>query len=117
MAIPAKLESVSTNLPSFQLEKVIRALEDGNATEVPGTHSLFAESRGWEIDFEGARYAVSEFVEEVYSVRLISATPTFTQVLIDELEGQLSEVVSVREYDRAKKINSKIEDLKTLYPR
>jgi len=111
MAIHENHESISTNLPHSQLEKVLKALENGDVTEVPGSYLIFAESSRWKIDFEEARYAISEWVEEVGSVRLDSAGPTLLKTLIDELEAGLSIVIKKRDFDKAKEVDHKIQDL------
>ncbi len=114
MAIPENRRSISTNLPFPRLEVFLNALKEETVQHVPGSTSMFAEFAQCEFDFEGARYYVDEFVEEVTSVRLISAKPSFVQTVIDELEAELSVAVSERDYDQAKEINEKIEDLKEL---
>lgn len=114
MAIPEDRKSISTNLPLPRLEKILQALEDGNVEEVPESDSLVAEVGSWEVDFEGARYRIIELVEEVVLVYLVSANPGFVQALIDGLEIDLSVVVGERDYDAAKAINNKIENLRTL---
>lgn len=111
MAIPERLESISTNLPNSQLTKVVEALRNKKVEEVPGTHSLVAESRGWKVNFEDATYKLDEFYEEINSVALIAAKPEFIEALIKELETELSGVVDKRNYDKAKKINDQIQDL------
>lgn len=114
MAIPEKIESIATNLPLSQLKKILKALEDKTVQTVPGTYSLCAESGGWQVDFEGVRYSVVELVEVITDIRLISANLTFLQSLINELEAELSVVVNVKDYDKAKEINYKIEQLKSV---
>lgn len=114
MAIPKNRKSISTNLPFPRLNTFLDALKDEKPQWVPGSTSMFAESAGCEFDFEGARYSVGEFVEEITSVYLLSAKPAFVQTVIDELEAGLSVVVKERNYDEAEAINDKIENLKNL---
>ncbi|MCR4333625.1 MAG: hypothetical protein NUV60_01190 [Patescibacteria group bacterium] len=111
MAIPKAHDSIGTNLPLPRLEKVLEALEKGATREVPGSHSLFNESRAWKVDFEGAIYEIQEFVEEVSSVRVVVASPALVASLIAELEAELSIVVGKRKYGTAEKINEKIKNL------
>ena len=114
MAIPENRKSISTNLPFPRLNTFLDALEDEKVQHVRGSTSVFAESAGCAFDFEGARYGVSEGSEWIIGVSLLSANPAFAQTLIDELEAELSVVVKERNYDKAKAINNKIEDLKKL---
>ena len=114
MAIPEEHESITTNLPPSQLDKVLKALANRSVCEVPGTHSGFAEERCWEVDLDEARYSIDEMTELVCMVNLVSGKPTFVRALINELEEELSVVVDARDYDKAKKINRKIEHLRKL---
>lgn len=111
MAIPERLESISTNLPFSQLTKFVEALKDESAELVPGSTALIAESAGCSFDFEGATYQADEMLEEVYSVVLVAAKPDFIDTLIRELETELSSAVNKRGYDEAKSINNKIQNL------
>ncbi len=114
MAIPEDRNSISTNLPLPRLEAILSAIDEKRAHQVPGSTSLYAESADCEFDFDGARYCISEFIEEVTSVYLQSAEPAFIQTLIEELETSLAVVVGKRNYDEAKIINNKIEKMKSL---
>ncbi len=117
MAIPKNQGLISTNLPISRFEAFLSALKEEKVQWVPGSTSLFAESAGCEYDFDGARYSISEFVEEVNSVYLVSAEPQFLETLINELEDELAVVVKERDYDKAKIVNGKIKDLTKLKAR
>lgn len=114
MAIPVEHEMIGTNLPQTQLEKVLKAIEEKCAPEVPGSGWLYIGAGYWEVDFEGARYGIAEDYEIVSSVILISATPSHLQVLITELDNELSVAVSAKDFGRAKEINARIEALQGL---
>lgn len=114
MAIPANHASIGTNLPAFQLKKVLSALENGNTKEVEGTHSLFAESRGWQATFEGATYSIGEFVERVVSVHLVSGDQKFFRSLLRSFERSLQKAVKERSFAEAQTIDKKIKQLEAL---
>lgn len=114
MAIPANHASIGTNLPAFQLKKVLSALESGNTKEVEGTGSLFAESRGWQVTFEGATYSIGEFVERVVSVHLVSGDKKLFKSLLQSFERSLQKAVKGRNFAEAQTIDVKIRQLKAL---
>lgn len=73
MAIPSDRSTILTNFSSTLLEEVLGALERKEVQEVPGSHSLFAGLRSWEIDYKGTRYQVTEDHEIVESVFLVKS--------------------------------------------
>ncbi len=114
MAIPANHSSIETNLPAFQLEKVLSALENGKTKEIDGTHSLFAEARSWQVTFEGAIYVIDEFVERVVSVHLVSGDQKFFRSLLRSFERSLQKAVKERSFAEAQTIDKKIKQLEAL---
>lgn len=114
MAIPDNLDLINTNLPPVRLEHFLNALREDRCFQVPGTASLCAEAGSAQFIFEGNTYSLHEFVELVSSIHITAGDPLFVQMLINEHEAALEVVVKKRDYDAAKKINSKIESLKTL---
>lgn len=112
MAIPENLQRISTNVPVDHLQRVVAALDKGEVEVVPGSISGGNEGASEKFIFEGATYYTSEVFEEVDRIKLISGSPDLVQALIDKLEGEHSTALSGRDYDKAKGINAKIENLK-----
>lgn len=71
MAIPEDRCTIRTNLSRVDLNRILWALENKEAVVVPGSDSLFAEAGSWQVDFQGSRYAITEFTEIIDSVLLI----------------------------------------------
>ena len=116
MAIDKDLKSIFTNLPMRQLELVIKALENKRVEWKPETGGMMCELFREDFVFDEATYNLVEVLELVNAIELKSGNPVFVQALIDEHEVDLTEAVTKRDYDLAKKINSKIESLKKSLP-
>lgn len=117
MAIPENHSQIGTNLPPARLDDFLLALEDGRCVDIPESGSMFLGSRGAKFLFEGSTYEMTEFYELTNTVSLCSASSEFIQLLIDEHEANLAAVVKERNFDKAKTINEKIENLKRLLTR
>jgi hypothetical protein len=105
---------VWTNLTESQLEKVAMGIMEKRIVWDDSKSDMFSELSHSEFDFEGARYKYEEFLESPSVIELISAEPAFVQSIIDDHEKELTEVTGKRDYDKAKKINDKIENLQKL---
>lgn len=114
MAIPDNREKIRTNLPQHRLERFLQSLSDGTCTQVPGSASLFAESGGAQFVFEGGTYELNESYELVNAVHLCAGDAKFVHTLISEHEVELSAAVAQQDFDLAKVIKRKVDDLKRL---
>lgn len=114
MTDPKDRGSISTNLPFSKLNAVLDAMDKKLIVWDETKTSLICEVCRGEFNFEGARFAFVELCEITDSVELISAKPEYVQPLIDELEGELAEIVAKRHYRKAIGVNEKIESLRKL---
>lgn len=85
MSTPENLGNIRTNLSQEELKEIIDAIDNGQATQVPGTTSLFERSAGCEFDYNGKRYLINESFEVIDTVCLIPSGQSSVQSLVSLL--------------------------------
>lgn len=72
VAIPGVNDKIFTNLMNHELERILAALESGEATQVPGSDlSIGGGGIMWMVDYEEKRYLITKFVGMIVAVRQV----------------------------------------------
>ena len=75
MAIPSVNDKIFTNLMDHELERILAALESGEATQVSGSELSIGGGGNimWLVDYEEKRYLITKFVGTVVAIRQVSS--------------------------------------------
>src|SRR4051812_11788704 len=79
----AVVSGISTNLTANEVSELLKAIDSREATQVPGSASVFAGSAGCEFDYQGSRYELEESYEVPIALNRVQpgAIPGMTSLL------------------------------------